>query len=295
MAMTSLQDKVVFITGGARGIGAEVAQRLRNKGAKLVLTDLDEATLTTLAGRLGGDEHVLTAVADVRDLPAMQAAAAKAVERFGGIDVVVANAGIASYGSVLQVDPEALKRVLDVNLLGVFHTVRATLPAVIDRHGYVLIVSSLAAFAAAPGMAPYDMSKAGNEHLANALRLEVAHLGVSVGSAHMSWIDTALVRDSKADLPAFDKLLATLPWPLNKTTSVDKCASAFVKGIEGRKSRVYCPRWVGLIRWLKPVLSTPIGEFPVLRTAAELMPQMDAEVAALGRSTSAYNVELGKP
>ena len=199
--MTSLQDKVVFITGGARGIGAEVAQRLRNKGAKLVLTDLDEAALTTLAGRLGGDEHVLTAIADVRDLPAMQAAAAKAVERFGGIDVVVANAGIASYGSVLQVDPEALKRVLDVNLLGVFHTVRATLPAVIDRRGYVLIVSSLAAFAAAPGMAPYDMSKAGNEHLANALRLEVAHLGVSVGSAHMSWIDTALVRDTKADLP----------------------------------------------------------------------------------------------
>ena len=181
-----MQDKIVFITGGARGIGAEVAQRLRNKGAKLVLTDLDEAALTTLAGRLGGDEHVLTAIADVRDLPAMQAAAAKAVERFGGIDVVVANAGIASYGSVLHVDPESLKRVLDVNLLGVFHTVRATLPAVIDRRGYVLIVSSLAAFAAAPGMAPYDMSKAGNEHLANALRLEVAHLGVSVGSAHMS-------------------------------------------------------------------------------------------------------------
>ncbi len=290
-----MQDKVVFITGGARGIGAEVAQRLRNKGAKLVLTDLDEATLTTLAGRLGGDEHVLTAVADVRDLPAMQAAAAKAVERFGGIDVVVANAGIASYGSVLQVDPEALKRVLDVNLLGVFHTVRATLPAVIDRHGYVLIVSSLAAFAAAPGMAPYDMSKAGNEQLANALRLEVAHLGVSVGSAHMSWIDTALVRDSKADLPAFDKLLAALPWPLNKTTSVDKCASAFVKGIEGRKSRVYCPRWVGLIRWLKPVLSTPLGELPVRKAAAELMPQMDAEVAALGRSTSAYNEGLKRP
>lgn len=295
MTMTSLQDKVVFITGGARGIGAEVAQRLRNKGAKLVLTDLDEAALATLAGRLGGDEHVLTAVADVRDLPAMQAAAAKAVERFGGIDVVVANAGISSYGSVLQVDPEALKRVLDVNLLGVFHTVRATLPAVIDRRGYVLIVSSLAAFAAAPGMAPYDMSKAGNEHLANALRLEVAHLGVSVGSAHMSWIDTALVRDSKADLPAFDKLLAALPWPLNQTTSVDKCASAFVKGIEGRKSRVYCPRWVGLMRWLKPVLSTPVGELPVRKAAAELVPQMDAEVAALGRSTSAYNEGLAKP
>ncbi|SPM42246.1 NAD(P)-dependent dehydrogenase, short-chain alcohol dehydrogenase family [Mycobacterium numidiamassiliense] len=293
--MTSLQDKVIFITGGARGIGAEVAKRLRNKGAKLVLTDLDKDALETFAIQLGGVEHVLPIAADVRDLPAMQAAAEQAVERFGGIDVVVANAGIASYGSVLQADPEAVKRVLDVNLLGVFHTVRATLPAVIERRGYVLIVSSLAAFAAAPGMAPYDMSKAGNEHLANSLRLEVAHLGVRVGVAHMSWIDTALVRDSKADLPSFQQQLASLPWPLNKTTSVDKCATAFVEGIEGRKERVYCPRWVALFRWLKPVLSTPIGEFPVRRTAGALMTQMDAEVAALGRSTSAYNEELRKP
>jgi NAD(P)-dependent dehydrogenase (short-subunit alcohol dehydrogenase family) len=293
--MTSLQDKVVFITGGARGIGAEVAHRLRNKGAKLVLTDLDKDALETFAIQLGGVEHVLPIAADVRDLPAMQAAAEQAVERFGGIDVVIANAGIASYGSVLHVDPEAVKRVLDVNLLGVFHTVRAALPALIERRGYVLIVSSLAAFAAAPGMAPYDMSKAGNEHLANALRPEVAHLGVDVGVAHMSWIDTALVRDTKADLPSFSNQLAALPWPLNKTTSVDKCAAAFVKGIEGRKHRVYCPPWVALFRWLKPVLSTRVGEFPVGRTAAALMSQMDDEVVALGRSTSAYNEELRKP
>jgi NAD(P)-dependent dehydrogenase (short-subunit alcohol dehydrogenase family) len=291
--MTSLQGKVVFITGGARGIGAEVARRLRNKGAKLVLTDLDKAELDALTAELGED-RVLTAVADVRDLPAMQAVADQAVEHFGGIDVVVANAGIISYGTVLQVDPEAFKRVLDVNLLGVFYTVRATLPALIDRRGYLLIVSSLAAFAASPGLAPYDVSKAGNEHLANALRLEVGHLGVGIGSAHMSWIDTALVRDGKADLSSFGQVLAALPWPLNKTTSVNKCAEAFVKGIEGRKDRVYCPRWVRLFRWLKPVLSTRVGELPVGKSFAELVPQMDAEVAALGRSTSAYNERLEK-
>ncbi|OBA78372.1 short-chain dehydrogenase [Mycobacterium sp. 1164966.3] len=289
--MTSVHGKVVFITGGARGIGAEVARRLRNKAAKLVLTDLDKGELAALAAELGED-RVLTVVADVRDLAAMQRAADQAVERFGGIDVVVANAGIASYGSVLQVDPEAVKRVLDVNLLGVFHTARATLPALIDRRGYLMIVSSLAAYAAAPGMAPYDMSKAGNEHLAHALRLEVAHLGVTVGSAHMSWIDTALVRDTKADLPAFDQLLAALPWPLNRTTTLSRCADAFVKGIENRQDRVYCPRWVGLFRWLKPVLSTRLGERPVLGPAATLMPQLDAQVAALGRSTSAYNKGL---
>ena len=291
--MTSLQGKVVFITGGARGIGAEVARRLRNKGAKLVLTDLDKAELDALAAELGED-RVLTAVADVRDLPAMQAVADQAVEHFGGIDVVVANAGIISYGTVLQVEPEAFKRVLDVNLLGVFYTVRATLPALIDRRGYLLIVSSLAAFAASPGLAPYDMSKAGNEHFANALRLEVGHLGLGIGSAHMSWIDTALVRDGKADLASFGQVLAALPWPLSKTTSVNKCAEAFVKGIEGRKDRVYCPRWVRLFRWLKPVLSTRVGELPVGKSFAELVPQMDAEVAALGRSTSAYNERLEK-
>jgi NAD(P)-dependent dehydrogenase (short-subunit alcohol dehydrogenase family) len=289
--MMSVHGKVVFITGGARGIGAEVARRLRNKGARLVLTDLDEAELARIAAELGEDS-VLTAVADVRNLPAMQAAAAKGVERFGGIDVVVANAGIISCGSLLQVDPEAFKRLLDVNVLGVFHTVRATLPAVIDRRGYVLIVSSLAAYTAAPGLAPYNASKAGIEILANALRLEIGRLGVSVGSAHMSWIDTALVRDTKADNVAFGELLARFPWPLNKTTTVDRCADAFVKGIEGRRDRIYCPRWVGLFRWLKPVLSTPVGELPIRKATAELLPRLDAEAAALGRSKSASNVEL---
>ncbi|KZS83715.1 SDR family oxidoreductase [Mycobacterium persicum] len=287
--MSSVQDKVVFITGGARGIGAEVARRLHNKGAKLVLTDVGTAELSSIAAELGGDDRVLTVAADVRDLPAMQAAADQAVKKFGGIDIVIANAGIASYGSVLQVDPEAFKRVLDVNVLGVFHSVRATLPAVIERRGYVLIVSSLAAYAASPGLAPYNASKAAVEIFANALRLEVAHHGVEVGSAHMSWIDTPLVRDAKSDLSAFTELIARLPWPLNKTTSVQKCAVAFVEGIEARKTRVFCPGWVGLLRWLKPVLSTSVGERPIRKTAAELLPRLDAEVAALGRSTSAYN------
>jgi len=292
--MTSVDSQVVFITGGAHGIGAEVARRLHAKGAKLVLTDLDADALAARSAEFGGEDRVLALVADVRDLAAMQAVAEAAVKKFGGIDVVVANAGIASYGSVLHIDPEAVKRVLDINLLGVFHTVRATLPSVINRRGYVLIVSSLAAYTAAPGMAPYDMSKAGNEHLAHALRLEVKHLGVTVGSAHMSWIDTALVRDPQSDLPTFREQLANFPWPLNKTTSVDKCAAAFVAGIEGRKKRVYCPSWVVVFRWLKPFLSTRPGERLAFGDIGDQLARMDAEVAALGRSTSAANEALKK-
>ena len=291
--MSSVSGKVALITGGANGVGAEVARRLHAKGAKLVLTDLDEGKLKDTASALGED-RVLTVVADVRDLPAMEAAVAKGIERFGGIDVVMANAGIATYGSVLQVDPQAFKTLIDVNVVGVFNTVRAALPSVIDRRGYVLIVSSLAAFAAAPGMAPYDAAKAAVEHFANSLRLELAHLGVDVGSAHMSWIDTPLVQDTKADMPAFREMLNSLPGPLGKTTSVDKCGEAFVAGIEGRKTRIYCPGWVGLFRWLKPLMSTRFGEAPTRKTAPDMLPKMDAEVAALGRSMSARTEEIEK-
>ena len=291
--MGSVNGKVVLITGGARGVGAEVARRLHEKGANLVLTDVDKEALRDIGTELGQD-RVLTAVADVRELPAMKDAVSGGVDRFGGIDIVMANAGIATYGSVLKVDPEAFRLLIDVNIVGVFNTVRAALPAVVDRRGYVLVVSSAAAFAASPGLAPYDTAKAGVEHFANALRLEVAHLGVAVGSAHMLWIDTPLVQDAKSDLPAFRKLLAAMPGPLGKTTSVAACGEAFVKGIEARKRYVYCPGYVSLLRWFKPLLSTRVGESSILKVVPELLPQMDAEVEALGRSISARTEEVEK-
>ncbi|MGZ5396497.1 MAG: SDR family oxidoreductase [Mycobacterium sp.] len=291
--MVSVNGKVVLITGAANGIGAEVARRLYDKGANLVLTDLDEVQLKNFASRLGED-RVLTAVADVRDLAAMQKAADAGIERFGGIDVVVANAGIATHGSLMAVDPTAFKTLIDVNVVGVFHTVRAALPSVIERRGYVLIVSSAAAYAPAAGMVPYDTSKAGVEHFANALRLELAHRGVDVGSAHMLWIDTPLVRETKDESAAFQEMLRKLPGPLGKTTSVEKCGEAFVKGIEGRKRQINCPRFVGLLRWLKPLLSSRLGESTTLKHVPELLPRMDAEVAAHGRSMSARTEALEK-
>jgi NAD(P)-dependent dehydrogenase (short-subunit alcohol dehydrogenase family) len=290
--MSSVNGKVALITGGANGIGAEVARRLHAKGATLVLTDLDEVQLKYTATRLGED-RVLTVVADVRELSAMQEAAEKGIERFGGIDIVMANAGIGGFGSVLEIDPQAFKTVVDVNLMGVFYTVKAALPSIVERRGYVLIVSSLAAFTAAPGMASYLASKAGVEHFANGLRLELAHRGVDVGSAHMSWIDTPLVRESK-ELSTFQEMLSKLPGPLKKTTSVEECGEAFLKGIEGRKSRIYCPSWVGLTRWLRPLIATPFFERDIRKFTPDLLPRMDAEAAALGRHFSERTEALEK-
>jgi NAD(P)-dependent dehydrogenase (short-subunit alcohol dehydrogenase family) len=286
--MSDVKEKVVLITGAARGIGAETAKALAAKGALLVLTDVEAGALNAVAAGIG--DQALAVVADVCDLAAMEKAVAAAAERFGGIDVVLANAGIASYGSVLNVDPATFRRVIDININGVFHTVRAALPSLIERHGYILVVSSLAAFAAAPGLAAYNASKAGIEHFANALRLELAHQGVAVGSAHMSWIDTPLVRDAKKDLSAFNQMVASLPGPLSKTTSVDSCVKAFVKGIEGRKRHVYVPGWVGTIAKSRTLLNSSIGDRETLKNVPRLLPLMDEEVARLGRSTSARNV-----
>ena len=160
----------------------------------------------------------------------------------------------------------------------------------IESQGYFLVVSSLAAFAAAPGLAAYNASKAGAEHFANALRLEVKHEGVDVGCAHMSWIDTPLVRDAKKDLSTFTELISKLPYPLNRTATVDTCVAAFVKGIEKRSRHVYCPGWVRGVGLNRNVVNSAAGSRAVLPHVPDLLPRMDAEVAALGRSTSARNI-----
>jgi NAD(P)-dependent dehydrogenase (short-subunit alcohol dehydrogenase family) len=284
--MSGLQGKVALITGGARGVGAATAALLVARGAKVVLVDLEAEPLLEVVQRLGADSAT-SIVGDVTELGDMEAAVAHALERFGGVDVVVANAGIASYGSVGVVDPAIFGRVIDINITGVFHTVHAALAEVERRRGYILVVSSEAAYAPAPGLAAYNASKAGVEHFANALRLELGYKGVAVGSAHMSWIDTPMVQDARQDLSAFGDMLESLPGPLGATTSVERCAEAFVRGIEKRANRVNVPGWVEALRWAKPILTSKLFDRLSRRDVKRQLPLMDQEVASLGRSASA--------
>ncbi|RQX60001.1 short-chain dehydrogenase, partial [Micromonospora chalcea] len=247
-----LAGKVLLVTGAARGIGEHTARLAAARGARLSLVGLEPDRLAALAAELGPG-HVWFA-ADVTDQQALAEAVDGTVAALGGIDAVVANAGVANRGTIAVGDVEALVRTVEVNLIGVMRTAAATVPALVDRGGYLLIVSSAAAFAALPGMAAYCASKAGVEQFGNAIRLELAHRGVAVGTAHPSWVDTDLVREARADLPAFETALTKLPWPLRRTTTVAECAEAFVRAIERRSRRVYVPRAVAGVQAVRSVL-----------------------------------------
>jgi short-subunit dehydrogenase len=249
--------------------------------------------LAALARELG-DGHAWFAC-DVTDQAALTRAVDATVVALGGIDVVMANAGIASHGTVRVSSVDALLRVLEVNLGGVVRTVHAALPHVIERRGYVLIVSSAAAFTALPGMSTYAASKAGVEQFANVLRLEVMHLGVQVGLVHPSWVDTDLVRDVRADMASFERALCHLSWPFGTVSPLATCADRIVSAIETRARRIYVPRVVGLAAAIRQVAASAPVQGLLGRRARELVPLAEQEARTLGREFGRHSVGLGSP
>jgi NAD(P)-dependent dehydrogenase (short-subunit alcohol dehydrogenase family) len=237
-----LSGRTVLITGPARGIGAEAARQLARRGAKLALVGLEPERLERLAAELGGEAAWWEV--DVRDADQLEAAVSGVVERFGGIDVAVANAGIGpAAATVATAEPEGFERVIDVNLLAVWRTMRAVLPHVSDRRGYLLPIASLAAAIHGPLMGPYNVAKAGVEALGNTIRLEVGHKGVDVGVGYFGFIDTDMVREGRAQSPA-QRMAERTPRFMERALPVEAAGAAIVRGIERRSRRVIAPRWI---------------------------------------------------
>lgn len=256
-----VKGKVIVITGAARGFGAGLAKRFAARGAKVALVGLEPDVMKKVAAECGPDAAVFEA--DVTDWAALETATKGVVERFGGIDIVVANAGIAAAGFVRSIDPKAFERTIEVDLLGVWRTVRVTLPHVIDRKGYILVVSSLAAITHAPAMAAYAAAKAGVEAFTNSLRAEMRHLGVRVGVAHPSWIATDLVNGAD-EHPVFGPLRASMPGPMGKTYPVEFALDALEKGILRRDRSIHVPGWVGALKVIRTFLP------PIIEIGAKL-------------------------
>ncbi|CAA9484137.1 MAG: hypothetical protein AVDCRST_MAG85-847 [uncultured Solirubrobacteraceae bacterium] len=274
-----MHGKVVLITGAARGIGAATALLLAALGAQLSLVGLEGDELRAVAASCGPD--ALAIEGDITDLPAMERAMAQTAERFGRIDVVYQNAGIGSGGTLSLIQPEAIDRTLEVNVLGAFRVARAAIPHLERSGGYLLVNASIAALANGfPGFGAYSMSKAATEALANTLRVELKHHGIDVGCAYFSWIDTDMVRGAQ-EHKAFRTLRGTLVGPMAKTSPVSVAVDAAIRGMERRSRIVVAPWWVRGMLPLRALLQ-PLSE-PTIRPAIPAIEREYAEeMEALG-------------
>jgi YD repeat-containing protein len=242
MGRYEIDGKVVLITGTAKGIGRDVARRLGPMGARLALIDQDAEGVERAAAEVDGEAEPF--VADVADRDSIGAAITAARERFGGIDVAIANAGISGTPAPSTLVPdEEFERIIRINLLGVWWTLKGVLPDVIERQGYVLGVASLAAAVPTPLIAAYGASKAGVHSIGRTLRFELAHTGAKAGTAYFAEIDTDMTRIAHK-VPIIERSLKSIPEPLHRVQPVEVASKGVVRGIEKRASRITVPRWV---------------------------------------------------
>lgn len=235
-----LYNKVILITGATGGLGRAAAQALLAQGAKLALLDLDLDAVESMAVQLGGPERAAGWAANVRSLESLTTAINAAADHFGGIDVVIAGAGVGLHGSLETMNPEEFETVIDINLTGVWRTFRASLPFVKARKGYLLAISSMAAFIHSPLNTHYVASKAGVWALCNSTRLELKHEGVSVGSFHPTFFKTPMM-DALENGPC-----STLVWNKHQGiwqyVELEELINALVDCIKNRREVVTVPK-----------------------------------------------------
>jgi NAD(P)-dependent dehydrogenase (short-subunit alcohol dehydrogenase family) len=284
MPAFDLNGKVALVTGAARGIGFETARQMQMRGASVAVLDLDPEQAREAAERIGA--RTIGIGADVTDQGAMMAAVAEVVDTFGGLDCAVANAGIAQkqMATVYGMSGEEWERVLEVDLLGVFRTVRAALPQIVERRGHFGLVSSVYAFANGMGNSPYAVAKPGVESLGRSLRVELAPHGASATVAYFGWVDTTMVQDALSQ-PDAQKLNETIPSFLMKRIKPDEAAAAFVRGIEERAPRVFAPKWWRYVSALRGIVNPLIDKRQErdARTQA-LLADIDARAVSSGAS-----------
>jgi NAD(P)-dependent dehydrogenase (short-subunit alcohol dehydrogenase family) len=240
LAAIPLAGRRVLITGAARGIGAGAARRLHARGARVALAGLEPELLAQVAAECGDAPWF---ACDVTDRAQVDQAVEGAVERLGGLDVAIANAGVAAQLPLVGGDPAIFERTIAVNLLGVYYTLRAAGPHISHPRGYALPIASLAGALHAPMLGAYSASKAAVEALGDTLRVELLHTGARVGVAYFGFIDTEMVKRGMQTraVEQAPRLRQAIVKPVPPARAIE----AIERGVERRAKRVTAPGWVG--------------------------------------------------
>lgn len=281
----SLNGRTALITGGAGGIGGAVATALAARGANVVVTDIWQSALEQATATIP-PAQLLAAAADVTNANAMRALVDGAVDRFGRLDIVFANAGIGPNppSTLRTTDPADFANVVNVDLLGVWNTVQPALEHVITNQGHILLTASVYAFLNGTINGPYAASKAAVEQLGRALRTELSMHGASAGVLYPGWVATRIASAAYGGDPHVTALVSHVyKGPLGTAISPERIARGVVPAIERRAARVMIPgRWIpySVLRGaLNPLLDAAIVRD---RTAIRLLREL--ETARLARS-----------
>lgn len=240
-AKLDLAGRTVLITGASGGLGEALARRLRERGATLALLDIDASSVERQAQALGGDRVARGWACDVRDLADLERIMAEVRGHFGGIDVVVAGAGVLGPVKTMgATDEDEWDRVIDINLGGVWRTLKAATPHVAARQGHLVVLSSMIAYIHPPLLGGYAASKAAVAALCDVLRLELRPAGVTVGSVHPAIFRTPMIAGG-LESPAGTELVRGFTGVF-KPVGLETVVSSIVHGIEHRSPRLAVPR-----------------------------------------------------
>ena len=233
--MTQFRDKVVALTGAASGIGRALAVGLATRGAHLAIADVNEVGLRETAEMLRGGGKVTTHVFDVKQREAVFGFAADVERAHGGADIIINNAGLTVRGSIEEVSYEDFALVIDVNLWGVVHGVKAFLPLLRKRaEGHIVNISSINAMVPFVKNGPYNISKYGVLALSETLVMELHGSPIHVTCVHPGGIRTNIVRNAKGmshdQVAMFDRIARTSP---------ETAARTILSGVERNKTQVF--------------------------------------------------------
>lgn len=231
--MNRFNEKTVLVTGAASGIGLAAARRFLDEGARVVMLDIDEAKLREASAQLPQD-RIVVQVGDTADKATAAAAVKAAVDKFGGLHILVNNAGVATEGDITKTSEEDFDRVMSVNVAGYYHMAKAAMPELVKARGSIVMTSSVSGLGGDWNLFAYNTSKGAVSNMVRAMAMDAAKDGVRVNAVNPSFTKTGMTEDMVSDPELVAKFKERMPLGAPEDAEGVAAAMAFLASEDAR-------------------------------------------------------------